>query len=1097
MSKNVLIKSVQVFVLAVMCGSQLQATIFTHRSQLPNPARSLKQTGEYAVGSTGGGGSISPAGAATYSIPIAMAPGTAGAQPTVTIGYSSQTGNGLLGYGWNLDAISSIMRTGQNVYYDGVNDGVSLTDKDNLLLNGGRLLLDAGSNLRAGARYRTEVENFLIIESKNFVSGGETFLGFEVRSREGGIQQYGSSADSYIKPKGSNVPYTWLLKKVTDINGNYFTYSYDVNHSTGKYLLKQIDYTGNEAAGLQPYSRIEFFYEPRKDTADAYIAGAYMHQSALLSSIKSIAFNTTVREYKFNYFYDGYLYKLVEVEETGQSGLKFNSTIIDWGDYANADATTEGEYTLNLPAQRIPGYRADSVFTDFNSDGLTDFMVAHSPRDIKVGQTDTAVLWLASRDASGNTVSSNRRYTLPLEPGYTKTVSLDLNGDGLTDMITIAIRGANYYYQCYLFDGERFIKCGNRFYSSSSESMAGDFDGDGKQEILIKEENILCGLSSFTSNTIQITQFSGIDWSEKDITKPNQYELINFDGSDRNYLMITDIDGFRIYRLDGSAFSQVYSGSNFTNSSIKLIADFNGDGHMDILVKNGINNFFILYGTGKGFDRKSLDISKIPAIPQWSIVDFNRDGKPDILINTFKGGTVFTFSIGLFNGNGFTWHDYRFNLPVFVDEQSAWSILHFTDFNGDGYPEMTYSGGNALLVKTFNIKQNLHVKQIVNGLNGKVSFEYRALTDPNCYEQSETPDSYPVKSFRPAMFVATAQYTQAGNLCDTVYHHYKGLQVHLRGKGAIGFEEQTVTSLTANTKTTARYGINPDYFYQYPISQIVTTIAGDSLTRADFETGCFTIAPKTYFPYVKKQTSIDYLTGLTSQTESFYSLSDNGYPHRVIQNTGNLIIETESEYGAINSPYKNKLLRKIVTHRGIGKAFTSSEAYEYDAAGRLIKTISMPGHATETVTEYTNFNAFGMALSTTVSATYDSSCPTVTASSTVDATGRFTLSSTNALGQTSYAEYDPVIGAVLRETGIDGLSVSYEYDGFGATVKKTTPLDTVTTSVEWEVSGDILYKATTESKVSGEVVTWYNRAGQAVRTQSPGFEGKTSPQSLR
>src|SRR5690606_6842998 len=61
-----------------------------------------------AEGSVEGmGESFSPvlsSGTATFSVPIATAPGRAGVQPSLALSYSTTGGNGPVGFGWNLGA---------------------------------------------------------------------------------------------------------------------------------------------------------------------------------------------------------------------------------------------------------------------------------------------------------------------------------------------------------------------------------------------------------------------------------------------------------------------------------------------------------------------------------------------------------------------------------------------------------------------------------------------------------------------------------------------------------------------------------------------------------------------------------------------------------------------------------------------------------------------------------------------------------------------------------------------------------------------------------------------------------------------------------
>ncbi len=63
-----------------------------------------------AVFSTPGQFSVGQDGSANYSIPIVDPPGTAGMAPKLSLNYSSNGGNGILGMGWGLSGLSQIGR---------------------------------------------------------------------------------------------------------------------------------------------------------------------------------------------------------------------------------------------------------------------------------------------------------------------------------------------------------------------------------------------------------------------------------------------------------------------------------------------------------------------------------------------------------------------------------------------------------------------------------------------------------------------------------------------------------------------------------------------------------------------------------------------------------------------------------------------------------------------------------------------------------------------------------------------------------------------------------------------------------------------------
>ena len=71
------------------------------------------------VGKTEGTFSVSPSGAATYTIPITIQKGLSDFAPQISLSYNSQAGNGIAGLGWNISGLSAISVVPKNLYFDG------------------------------------------------------------------------------------------------------------------------------------------------------------------------------------------------------------------------------------------------------------------------------------------------------------------------------------------------------------------------------------------------------------------------------------------------------------------------------------------------------------------------------------------------------------------------------------------------------------------------------------------------------------------------------------------------------------------------------------------------------------------------------------------------------------------------------------------------------------------------------------------------------------------------------------------------------------------------------------------------------------------
>ncbi len=108
------------------------------------------QTQARTVGTTPGELSISN-GVATYTVPIAMAPGIAGMVPELSLQVSSPGGNGIAGLGGSLSGLSSISRCAKTIAQDGFAAGVNLDRQDGYCLDGQRLILVKGNYGNSGS----------------------------------------------------------------------------------------------------------------------------------------------------------------------------------------------------------------------------------------------------------------------------------------------------------------------------------------------------------------------------------------------------------------------------------------------------------------------------------------------------------------------------------------------------------------------------------------------------------------------------------------------------------------------------------------------------------------------------------------------------------------------------------------------------------------------------------------------------------------------------------------------------------------------------------------------------------------------------------
>jgi hypothetical protein len=144
-------------------------------------------------------------------------------QPKLSLSYSSNGSNGMVGLGWSLGGLSTIHRCVKTIAQDGYPGRISFDSGDRLCLDGMRLMRFDGSSTSDdaywqnpnGAQYRTEIEGFARITRQ--ANGG-----FKVELKDGRIQYYGIDSNSAIAAQGRTdaQPLLWALTRTEDRSGN-------------------------------------------------------------------------------------------------------------------------------------------------------------------------------------------------------------------------------------------------------------------------------------------------------------------------------------------------------------------------------------------------------------------------------------------------------------------------------------------------------------------------------------------------------------------------------------------------------------------------------------------------------------------------------------------------------------------------------------------------------------------------------------------------------------------------------------------------------------------------------------------------------------
>ena len=308
-------------------------------------------------------------GAAHASIDI-FTPQELGPVPNLSLQYSSNAGNGLLGMGFNLSGVSKIHYCKPLADVDGSMAAKAFSDEERLCKDSQHLVQTGGDDrFEHNATYMTEIFDGSRIRYKNSASENT----FEIEVKGGGKYIYG-----HARKHDQNTTKTieWYLTRVEDEFGNGYdlTYKY-TNDYQYQPLLEKVEY-GTVTVSLTWESRANKFDYKDSSKKTSYNDEYLIHKGGSTTLIRDRLHKITVQRSNQNLR----MYELkYGVNHNGQSQLEevevcalnnaCKSNQYDWfeGSAFFGEPTLLGSFSDKEPEQK-------AQFLDVNGDGMLDVM---------------------------------------------------------------------------------------------------------------------------------------------------------------------------------------------------------------------------------------------------------------------------------------------------------------------------------------------------------------------------------------------------------------------------------------------------------------------------------------------------------------------------------------------------------------------------------------------------------------------------------------------------------------------------------------------------------------------------------------------------
>ena len=349
----------------------------------------------------------------------------------------------------------------------------------------------------------------------------------------------------------------------------------------------------------------------------------------------------------------------------------------------NGDNTFQPPLTIDQLSASVMSV----VVGDFNGDGQLDVAALL----LFSGSTMAVNVYLGIGDGTFGTAT-----TFPL-PGYTRVTATSLaTGDFNGKLGLVVVDTTDGAVDVLLGNGDGTFKApvaystidpNNPGFTSPYGVTVADFNGDGQPDIAVGVYAGIAVLLNNGSGTFGTAVYYSDNVDSGLATQGIAAADLNHDKK-IDIVLATGLGLVPFLNNGKGVFTPKALVGSGLDMTLVDIADVNGDGKPDLVGADLVGSVRIFLGKGTGVFTNGADYPVGVGVSQelaLVVGDFNNDGHPDFAVGNNQGGQVLS---ALGNGDG------TFRTTTEYGWQAAGSGYNVVaaDFNGDGIPDVAYSG---------------------------------------------------------------------------------------------------------------------------------------------------------------------------------------------------------------------------------------------------------------------------------------------------------------------------------------------------------------------------------------------------------------------